>query len=157
MPIYLILVEYLRSFTLSHTLEQTRKQKPMWFFENNYAYFREVFPDVIELYSGKLIYRDKLKLVKVHCLEISRYTTLVALELTFTVCPNIEPINMNVRLYHDARLADVVSYQNISPLIAPYFSEDKDSAENNKRQANILLYEILSACTKPEQLETEVV
>jgi len=129
----------------------------MWFFENNYAYFCDVFPDVIELFSGKLIYRDKLKLVKIHCLEISRYTTLVALELTFTVYPKIDPISMNIRLYHDARLADVVSYQNISPLIAPYFSENKDSAENTKRQANILLYEILSACIKPEQFEAEVV
>lgn len=142
---------------MSHTVEQTRKKKPMWFFENNYAYFCDVFPDAIELFSGKLIYRDKLKLVKIHCLEISRYTTLVALELTFIASPKVEPINMNVRLYHDARLADVVSYQNITPLVAPYFSEDKDKAENNKRQANILLYEILSACVKPEQFETETI
>lgn len=118
----------------------------MWFFENNYIYFREVFPELIELYSEKLIYRDELKLIKLSCIEVSRYTTLVSLELTFTACPKIPPVNMSVRLYHDAQLADVVSYQNITPLVAPYFSADKDSAENNKRQANLLLHEILSGC-----------
>ena len=113
---------------MSHTLEQTRNQKPMWFFENNYRYFREIFPDIIELSSGKLIYRDSLKLVKVQCLEVSRYTTLVSLNLTFTTCPQITPIDMSIRLYHDAQLADVISYQNITPLVAPYFSADKNSS-----------------------------
>lgn len=140
---------------MSHTLEQTRKKEPMWFFEHNYVYFRELFPEIIELYSGKLIYKDTLKLIKIQCIEVSRYTTLVSLDLTFTACPQITPINMNVRLYHDAQLADVFSYQNITPLVAPYFSKDKNSAENHKRQANILLYEILSGCTKPDQIEQE--
>lgn len=140
---------------MSHTLEQTRNGKPMWFFENNYIFFREVFPELIELDSENLIYRDALKLVKVRCLEVSRYTTLVSLELTFIACPKIPPINMTIRLYHDVQLADVVSYQNITPLVAPYFSTDKDSAENNKRQANLLLYEILSGCIKPDFIKPE--
>lgn len=140
---------------MSHTLEQTRSQKPMWFFENNYIYFRELFPEIIELYSGKLIYQDDLKLVKIACVEVSRYTTLISLDLTFTACTQITPINMNVRLYHDAQLADVVSYQNITPLVAPYFSADKNNAENHKRQANILLYEILSGCVKPDCIKQE--
>lgn len=127
----------------------------MWFFENNYIFFRDVFPELIEIYSENLIYRDELKLVKVRCLEVSRYTTLVSLELTFTACPKIPPIHMTIRLYHDAQLADVVSYQNITPLIAPYFTADKDSAENNKRQANLLLHEILSGCIKPDRVKPE--
>jgi uncharacterized protein YqiB (DUF1249 family) len=133
---------------MSHTLEQTRNNEPMWFFEHNYRYFSELFPEIIELSSGKLIYKDTLKTIKIKCVEVSRYTTLVSLSLTFTACPQIEPIDMTVRLYHDAQLADVVSYQNISPLVAPYFSADKNTAENHKRQANILLYEILSGCAK---------
>jgi len=127
----------------------------MWFFEHNYVFFRELFPEIIELYSGTLVYRDKLKLVKLKCLEVSRYTTLVSLDLTFTACPQITPINMDVRLYHDAQLADVVSYQNITPLVAPYFTTDKNSAENHKRQANILLYEILSGCAKSGCIKSE--
>jgi uncharacterized protein YqiB (DUF1249 family) len=133
---------------MSHTIEQTRKKEPMWFFEHNYLYFQELFPEVIELDSGKLIYKDTLKTIKIQCIEVSRYTTLVSLSLTFSACPHIEPIDMTIRLYHDVQLADVVSYQNISPLVAPYFSEDKNTAENHKRQANILLYEILSGCAK---------
>lgn len=140
---------------MSHTLEQTRKKEPMWFFEHNYLYFRELFPEIIELYSGKLIYKDSHKLIKTQCIEVSRYTILVSLDLTFTACPQIMPINMTVRLYHDVQLADVVSYQNITPLVAPYFSKDKNSAENHKRQANILLYEILSGCTNPDQIEQD--
>lgn len=140
---------------MSHTLEQTRNKDPMWFFEHNYAYFRELFPEIIEPSSGKLIFKDKLKFIKIQCLEVSRYTTLVSLSLTFTACPQIDPIDMSVRLYHDAQLADVVSYQNITPLVAPYFSADKNTAENHKRQANILLYEILSGCAKSDRTKLE--
>ena len=138
---------------MSHTLEQTRNKEPMWFFERNYLYLQEVFPEIIELSSDTLVYRDNLKIVKVKCLEICRYTTLISLNLTFTECPKVAPVEMTIRLCHDAEVADVVSYQNITRLVAPYFSMKKDKAENHKRQANILLYELLSGCAKKTSLE----
>ena len=138
---------------MSHTLEQTRNNAPMWFFERNYGYLRELFPKLMELYSETLIYRDELKLVEIKCLEISRYTTLISLSLTFTKCPKIAPIKMSIRLYHDAEVADVVTYQNLSRLIAPYFSTEKKTDENHKRQANILLYDLLSGCMKKHSME----
>lgn len=139
---------------MSHTLEQTRNEKPMWFFEHNYSYLRELFPEIMELYSETLIYRDSLKLVKIKCLEVSRYTTLISLNLSFTKCPQIPSVEMSIRLYHDAEVADVVTYQNISRLVAPYFSTEKDTDKDHKRQANILLYELLSGCMKKRSLET---
>jgi len=126
----------------------------MWFFEHNYSYLRELFPEIMELYSETLIYRDSLKLVKVKCLEVSRYTTLISLNLGFTRCPQIPSVEMSIRLYHDAEVADVVTYQNISRLVAPYFSTEKDTDKDHKRQANILLYELLSGCMKKRSLET---
>lgn len=138
---------------MSHTLEQTRNKKPMWFFEHNYSYLRELFPELMELYSETLVYQDKLKLVEIKCLEISRYTTLISLHLTFTQCPQIPPVEMSIRLYHDAEVADVVTYQNISRLVAPYFSEKKDMDKDHKRQANILLYELLSGCIRKRSME----
>jgi hypothetical protein len=139
---------------VSHTLEQTRNKDPMWFFERNYSYLRSLFPEIIELNSNALIYDDKLKVVKIKCLEVSRYTTLVSLYLTFTECPQIERVEMNIRLYHDAEVADVVSYQNITRLVAPYFSNNKNGDDNHKKQANILLYEILTSCVRDQSLET---
>lgn len=139
---------------MSHTLEQTRNKDPMWFFERNYSYLRSLFPEIIELNSNALIYDDKLKVVKIKCLEVSRYTTLVSLYLTFTECPQIERVEMNIRLYHDAEVADVVSYQNITRLVAPYFSNNKNGDDNHKKQANILLYEILTSCVRDQSLET---
>jgi len=138
---------------LSHTLEQTRNKEPMWFFERNYTYLREIFPEIIELDSDALIYRDNLKSVKIHCLEVSRYTTLISLSLIFTQCPTIPPVEMTIRLYHDAEVADVISYQNITRLVAPYFSNEKETHQNHKRQANILLYELLSGCLKKRLME----
>ncbi len=126
----------------------------MWFFEHNYSYLRELFPELMELYSETLIYRDSLKLVKIKCLEVSRYTTLISLNLVFTRCPQIPSIEMSIRLYHDAEVADVVTYQNISRLVAPYFSTEKDTDKDHKRQANILLYELLSGCMEKRSLET---
>ena len=139
---------------MSHTLEQTRNKEPMWFFEHNYSYLRELFPEIMELYSETLIYRDSLKLVKIKCLEVSRYTTLISLNLSFIRCPQIPPVEMSIRLYHDAEVADVVTYQNISRLVAPYFSTEKDTDKDHKRQANILLYELLSGCMKKRSLKT---
>jgi uncharacterized protein YqiB (DUF1249 family) len=136
---------------LSHTLEQTRNKQPMWVFENNYIYLRELFPEIIELGSEKRIYRDSMKLVKVSCMEISRYTTLILLELTFKTCPKIPPVEMRIRLYHDAQLADVISYQDITRLIAPYFSDKMYNKENHKRQANLLLNELLMGCVKHQK------
>ena len=126
----------------------------MWFFEHNYSYLRELFPEIMELYSETLTYRDSLKLVKIKCLEVSRYTTLISLNLSFTKCPQIPSVEMSIRLYHDAEVADVVTYQNISRLVAPYFSTEKDTDKDHKRQANILLYELLSGCMKKRTLET---
>lgn len=138
---------------MSHTLEQTRNKEPMWFFERNYVYFREVFPEIIELQSNTLVYRDNLKVVKICCLEVSRYTTLISLNLTFIECPQVLPVEMTIRLYHDAEVADVISYQNITRLIAPYFSTEKESDGNHKRQANLLLYDLLSGCVKKQSVE----
>ena len=138
---------------MSHTLEQTRNKEPMWFFERNYSFLRDVFPEIIELDSDTLIYQDKLKLVKIKCLEVSRYTTLISLQLTFTQCPQIPPVEMTVRLYHDAEVADVVTYQNITRLVAPYFSKEKETDKDHKRQANILLYELLVGCIKRQSME----
>lgn len=139
---------------MSHTLEQTRNKEPMWFFERNYTYLQEVFPDIIQLDSDALIYRDDLKSIKIHCLEVSRYTTLISLNLCFTECPQIPPVEMTIRMYHDAEVADVIAYQNISRLVAPYFSEQKETHQNHKRQANILLYELLSGCMRKRLLKT---
>ena len=138
---------------MSHTLEQTRNKEPMWFFERNYSFLREYFPGIIELCSNTLVYRDRLKVVKIKSLEVSRYTTLISFQLTFTECPKIEAVEMVIRLYHDAEVADVISYQNITRLIAPSFSNDKNTDGNHKKQANILLYEILNSCSKKQSLE----
>ena len=138
---------------MSHTLEQTRNKEPMWFFERNYSFLREFFPEIIELCSNTIVYRDKLKVVKIKSLEVSRYTTLISLHLTFIAYKEITPVEMTIRLYHDAEVADVISYQNITRLVAPYFSSNKCVDENHKKQANILLYEILSSCGKKQPLE----
>ena len=138
---------------MSHTLEQTRKKEPMWFFERNYSYLRELFPEIIELSTDAIIYRDNLKMIKIMCLEVSRYTTLISLNLTFTECPQVPPVGMSIRLYHDAEVADVVTYQNITRLVAPYFSTAKETDKDHKRQANMLLYELLSGCVKKRAVE----
>lgn len=138
---------------MSHTLEETRNKEPMWLFERNYNFLKNIFPGIIELASETLIFRDSHKVVKIKCLEVSRYTTLISLHLTFTQCPQIAPVEMTIRLYHDAEVADVVSYQNITRLIAPYFSKEKETDRDHKRQANSLLYEILSGCIEKQSAE----
>lgn len=126
----------------------------MWFFERNYQYLGDLFPELIDCDSEILGYQDSFKKLRIQCLEVSRYTTLISLKLEFRQLAQVDPVNMTVRMYHDAEVADVVSYQNISRLIAPIFSAENNSMENHKRQANILLNEILSGCLKSRLTES---
>ncbi len=125
----------------------------MWLFERNYHYFQLIFPTIPDMDIGaSLLFQDSLKQLRIQCLEISRYTTLLDLQLDFTLCPQVPSLEMKVRLYHDARVADVIAHQDISRLVAPLFAESGDIPENHKKQANLLLHELLSGCIKKQQL-----
>ena len=88
--------------------------------------------------------------------ECSRFTS--TLEMSQQTQLNYEflrPI-VKVRLYHDAKMAEVISAQNIGSLEPSYrYPNTKMYQKNEKEMVNMFLAEWLQFClTQPEQLHS---
>lgn len=122
---------------------------PLWLFEENYRLLQALLPnefdEVCTLHAAQGRERDVLE---VDVLERSRYTLTLAMRKSFAFGHAWLPdLAMEVRLYFDARVAEVIAYQNCHRLPAPYavlgnipFHKDE------RRQANGLLNELLEYC-----------
>lgn len=118
---------------------------PLWLFEENYRLLRDLIPDALD--EGCTLYaaHNEAEVLEVGVLERSRYTLTIALRKSFTFGRDWVPdLAMEVRIYFDARVAEVLAYQSCYRLPAPYavkgcipFHKDE------KHQANILLNELL--------------
>ncbi|MBY5993725.1 DUF1249 domain-containing protein [Ferrimonas balearica] len=81
----------------------------------------------------------------IRILEQTPYTDLLELERHSAPIPHVTVPKMTIRLYHDARLAEVLSSQQISRLMAVYeYPNDKMLQRNEKFQVNLFLAELLA-------------
>jgi uncharacterized protein YqiB (DUF1249 family) len=79
----------------------------------------------------------------VSVLEHSRYTTTLELHRGFGL-PLVPDVAMTLRVYHDARVAEVVEYQGCDRLPPPYAMHgDLRFLKDERRQVNYLLRQIL--------------
>ena len=115
----------------------------MWVYERNYVALMDLF-DGLRRDSTKLA-SAKLQL-EMQVIERSRYTTEISLRHSFhNRIPAVPDQSMRVRVYHDAQLAEVVSYQDVDRLLPEYVYPNEEMLHRDeKRQANILLHEWLS-------------
>lgn len=127
---------------------QVLEPHPLWLFEENYLLLRRLFP---ALDSGKrLVYSaghqpHELQLVVGEC---SRYTTTFTLTTNFSASDRLMPPQiLEVRVYHDARLAEVIGYQTCRNIPPPYAaSPDKGFVRDERQQVNRLLFDLLRHC-----------
>ncbi|UCE90120.1 MAG: DUF1249 domain-containing protein [Pseudomonadota bacterium] len=115
----------------------------MWVYERNYVALMDLF-EGLRRDSGTLA-SAKLQL-EMQVIERSRYTTEISLHHSFhNRIPAVPDQSMRVRVYHDAQLAEVVSYQGVDRLLPEYvYPNDEMLHRDEKRQANMLLHEWLS-------------
>lgn len=91
-------------------------------------------------------------------LERSRYTLLMGIQQVFL--PEqpqalLSDLQFKVRIYLDAKLAEVVSYQGQQPLESRYpFPNKRMFYPDEKRQTNLVLYDWLSNCSRLNFLES---
>ncbi len=120
----------------------------MWVFENNYRNLLRLFPDLIDLATPQIdICNDKMSL-SVSVQECSRYTTTIAIRHSFRQqLPYLADMTMKVRIYHDAQVAEVLSYQGQHRFEGRYhYPNPQMRHRDEKRQLNHLLQEWLSYC-----------
>ena len=92
---------------------------------------------------------DQLSEVVVSVVERSRYTTTISLTQATHVGEWVPEPTITVRLYHDARLAEVLSYQKNRRIKQSYeYPNDKMYHRNEKAQLNAFLGEWLDTCLK---------
>lgn len=119
----------------------------MRIYETNYAKLNALLPnqpsvgDIRSYQVAKMAYQLEV-------VEITRYTTVIE------VCQcDVQPIfplpKMTVRLYHDARVAEVCASEQISRVQARYdYPNSKMMQKDEKFQLNQFLSDWLSFCLK---------
>ena len=89
--------------------------------------------------------------------EIHRYTTMVRVAQGDQVGRWLAPPVMQVRMYHDARMAEVVGFQNETVREGRYdYPNDKMHQPDEKTQLNRFLADWLEHCLKFGHLENAV-
>lgn len=115
----------------------------------NYLRLTKLFPDVKEIETAAIgIEPNGIRLeVRLDVVEQSPYTTLVKLSQR-PEAPWSHKASMTIRLYHDARSAEVVEYQGKKHFLrATYDYPNIDMRQpDEKAQINRFLGEYLSLC-----------
>lgn len=88
--------------------------------------------------------------VELHLVERTRYTLLLTIQHKLQKLDSmLDELRFEVRLYLDARVAEVTSYQGARRLQAKYPYPNKGMHHpDEKRQTNLVLYDWLSTCSR---------
>ncbi|MFM2480385.1 DUF1249 domain-containing protein [Celerinatantimonas sp. YJH-8] len=128
--------------------------KLMQVYAANYLMFCRMFPTDMEV-GERITMRPNrhtephaMAALELSCKEQTRYTSLFSIRQHFRHnLPGISEPHMEVRLYHDAALAEVCSSQQISRLKPRYdYPNHHMYQQNEKQQVNLFLYDWLHFC-----------
>jgi len=94
--------------------------------------------------------------VALEMLEETRYTILLRISQKFSASNSLlADVVFTVRIYLDARLAEVISYQGRHSIKYKYpYPNEGMFVPDEKRQCNLLLYDWLNACSRLNYKET---
>lgn len=115
--------------------------------EYNYLYLIRMIPDCDELdMTYEFAVGDQLQ-YRIQIVETAKYTTTVSLSQVSKPTPAFLKPQMTVRLYHDARMAEVISSQNTGAFAASYpYPNNKMRQKDEKHRVNVFLAEWLEFC-----------
>ena len=113
----------------------------------NYVRMLKLLPDCdTESLSYEFGSHEELQ-YQIQIVEASRYTTTLEFKQVCDSMPNWMKPTMKVRMYHDARMAEVLSSQNITRLAPSYdYPNNKMHQKNEKEMVNRFLAEWLVFC-----------
>lgn len=120
--------------------------------EANYLRFLRLLPTLDENSEWAFAVElpsTELSRVVISVVERSRYTTTISLTQASHMGEWVPEPTITVRLYHDARLAEVLSYQQNHRIRQSYeYPNAKMYHRNEKAQLNTFLGEWLDICLK---------
>lgn len=132
--------------------------------EANYARIMQLMPDMAELELRQFVVGvgDGKQQFRIAVTERCKYTTMVDISRQLLVGeegsrPWTAAPSFSLRVYHDARMAEVVAFNQHRQLLAKYdYPNDKMYQRDEKFQLNAFLGEWLSYCLKYGQALTPV-
>jgi uncharacterized protein YqiB (DUF1249 family) len=118
-------------------------------YEDNYRLISRLVPAVGRTHVPTTFILSAYPRISLSILECARYTSLATLTHSFGVCDGrlLKDMEMRLRIYHDARLLEVLSYQGRGRFAPAYDYPNEDMLSPfEKRQVNVFLGEWLRAC-----------
>ncbi len=135
---------------MTYLLKKDRNRRPMWYFERNYCALTEMLDQARLLEFGRIQFELGAYPVELEVLEETRYTILLKILQKFSATDLIlRDVTFTVRIYQDARLAEVISYQGRHSIQYKYpYPNEGMFLPDEKKQCNLLLYDWLNACSR---------
>lgn len=127
---------------------KVHKENCQKLYEDNYRKLVIMLPDIDYLEHVTLSSENHIMSVTIDVIERTKYTVLLELNAFYegNVACLIQP-TMQVRIYHDARVAEVLSVQG-ERRIRPFYEYPNEGMflPDEKQQGNKMLFEMLSFC-----------
>ena len=129
--------------------------------EINYMLLLRILADKEQVGEQRCFFISDFLSYRVTVNEVTKYTTLI----TINQEANIRGYNLTelfrpkmvVRLYHDARMAEVISNQDVQQIKPRYdYPNDKMHLPDEKQQVNYFLKEWLQLCLKLGQVNFDI-
>jgi len=135
---------------MSHTIAELRSLNPMWAYEHNFVTLLELFPFLKNDQRDEVYYINEDSELKIKILERCKFTNIIQIELNYLKDNKIQKFVADVkfmcRVYYDARLVEVISYQDLARLLPEYTFPNKQMCQpDEKQQANLLFYDWLAS------------
>lgn len=158
------------SFFPSNKVNSRKRYQPnlvslMSLCANNYFLFVKLQADQTEPFQERHFFINDHLAYKITVNEVTRYTSLITFEqsafedkmLTNKNLHRAFRPRMSIRLYHDARMAEVISSQDIYQVKPRYDYPNKQMHhQDEKQQINQFLNEWLNLCLTHGQVSVEL-
>jgi len=131
-------------------VKKVHKENSQKLYEDNYRKLVTMLPDIHVLEHVTLSSENHIMRVAVNVMERTKYTVLIELNTYYQGgMAKLIQSAMQVRLYHDAQVAEVIVVQG-ERRIRPYYvyPNHKMFLPDEKQQGNKMLFEILSFCSR---------
>ncbi|MGJ8692831.1 MAG: DUF1249 domain-containing protein [Thalassotalea sp.] len=128
--------------------------------ETNYMLVLRLLADKEHTGEVRAFFINDTLSYRIEVLEVTRYTSLINIaQVANHSCEKIAKILrpvMSIRLYHDARMVEIISSQNIARVKPRYDYPNQDMHQpDEKQQTLIFLKEWLQLCLKHGQVKVQ--
>lgn len=149
---------------MSVALKKYRPHLPtlMSLCDINYMLLLRILADKEQVGEQQCFFISDFLSYRVVINELTRYTTLITMSQEANITGyNLSELlrpKMVIRLYHDARMAEVISNQNVRQIKPRYdYPNDKMHLPDEKQQINFFLKEWLQLCLQLGQVHVNEV